>query len=280
MSQLDVNAKKSEKIHPALKVGGVAGAVAFAYAVRKIIKNPEYGAYYVAAQDPVAYRHLMDVAAKHASPTQRIAINAEKEAELARMAQFKRAVSHKEWLGKINRENYWSFVRNSFFGQWSKANKALVQLKRARVLTKNPTPRYKRIFKLSRKTKWGLALTTVVLFSVGGKYLGDDEESVISQNRTELGRKIEYLMQHDPDALAKEIYSLDEDAQTIAFSILAENPELFEKVKKQLNEALSEENLKDYDEFERLQQEQLLKEDVTIGDADVSGVTFGGGWGY
>lgn len=277
MSQLQVKENSLKQIHPAVYVGGVVGALAFAYAVKQIAKNPELGAYYVAAQDPAAYEYLMKVAAKHATPAQRAAITAAREAEVARMAQFQRAVSHKKWIAKVNRENYWQFVRNTFHGQWAQANKALVQLKRANALVKNPTPFYKRVLNTSAKTKWTVAISALVLYTVFGKYLTEDEESVISQNRTKLGQQVESLMKTDPDKLAGFIIPLPEEAKNIAYSILAENPDLFAKVKQQIDEALSEENLRDYDEFERLQREQLIKEDI---QPDTTEVTFSGGWGY
>ena len=273
MSTLD---KKVPSVNPAIYGVGAVGVLGFAYAVKKIIKNPELGAYYVAAQDPKAYQKLMDTAAKKAgSAAEKRAIQNAAQKELARMKEYRAlAKTHKGMINKISRANYWKFVRSTYARDWAKANKALTQMKRAKSMLKSPATARTWGKRLKRAGWVGLGITLACYVA----FHNDREEEIeISNNRIKLERDVRDLMTKDPDALALFIVGLPDEAKPIAYSILAENPKLFKIVKQQVNEAFSSEMLNDYNEYETISEDSLRKEEIFSGD---STSVFFGGWSY
>lgn len=244
--------KKEKGLPTSVKVvGGAAAVLTFAYAVKKIAKNPKLGAYYVMSQDPRAYNIMMKHAEKKAvNSAAKSAVRAEAAVESKAMAQWNAVQRHKNQIKKINRANYWKSVKAMQAGEWGRANAYLAKYKRGSALLKKPIGAYSKTGKMWLKAKkagkWGLVvgLTAYIIFGDGNK-----EETAISNNRAALEREIRKLMREDIDALAMFIYDLPEDQQQVAYGILSENPEIFAKVKAQIEEAFSAENIKAAQEY-------------------------------
>ena len=177
-------------------------------------------------------------------------------------------------------------TRSLATGDMQGAKQAKSQIKRAKALLKKPQLKGTLLWKAKRAGKWGvlLAVTAYVVFHDSSK-----EETIISNNRAALEMEIRTLMQNDIDALALYIYNLNDEQKRFAYSILAENPEIYEIVKQQIEEALSEENInaaKEIDnalEQERAQEraeELLMKKNEVIDSLRQSEEDFTPSWSW
>lgn len=273
MSSID---KKEKGLPKGVIIGGGAAVLlAWAYSVKKIVKNPELGKYFVASQDPMAYQALMKAAEKKAvTGLQKAAIKDAAAKEAAAMARWNSAMRHKGLIKSINRANYWKAVGASMSGNWAAANKAINQMRRAKQLLARPVTGNTSKFwiKAKRAGKWGLAvgLIAYVVF-----YDNTKEETAISNNRLVLERQIRKMMEEDIDALALFVYGLPEDQQKVAYGILAENPEIFKIVKQQVEEAFSSENVESF-----LEADDAMRESEYVDSLRVdSGFTPSWTWG-
>lgn len=246
--------KKEKGLPTSVKVvGGAAVVLTFAYAVRKIAKNPKLGAYYVMSQDPRAYAIMMKHAEKKAvGSAAKAAVRREMVAESAAMKQWSAIQRHSGRIKQINRANYWNSVKAIQVGEWGRASKYLERYKKGHAMLKmkKPFEAYSKAGRIWSKTKkagkWGLliGLTAYVIFGDNNK-----EETAISNNRAQLEREVRKVMKEDVDSIALFIYSLPEDQQQVAYGILSENPAVFKAVKQQIEEAFSAENIKAAQEY-------------------------------
>ncbi len=273
MSSID---KKEKGLPKGVIIGGGAAVLlAWAYSVKKIVKNPELGKYFVASQDPMAYQALMKAAEKKAvTGLQKAAIKDAAAKEAAAMARWNSAMRHKGLIKSINRANYWKAVGASMSGNWAAANKAINQMRRAKQLLARPVTGNTSKFwiKAKRAGKWGLAVGLIAYVAF---YDNTKEETAISNNRLVLERQIRKMMEEDIDALALFVYGLPEDQQKVAYGILAENPEIFKIVKQQVEEAFSSENVESF-----LEADDAMRESEYVDSLRVdSGFTPSWTWG-
>lgn len=281
--------KKEKGLPTSVKVaGGAAAVLTLAYVVKKIAKNPELGALYVAAQDPKAYSILMRHAEKKAvGSTAKGLVRAEAKAEMEAMQGYSRDIlkRHRGRISKINRSNYFKwkvdqltnpkipFVKNP-----AKINRAKYYQARYNKGKAWVTASYSkggRVFKMAKKAgKWGLliGLTAYVIFGDNNK-----EETAISNNRMQLEREIRKVMREDVDSIALFIYNLPEDQQQVAYGILSENPAVFNAVKKQIEEAFSAANIQAAEEYYGAVDEVVKSEEL---NSSITDTLNSGAWNY
>ncbi len=277
MSSVD---KKEKGLPTSVKViGGAAAVLTFAYAVKKIAKNPKLGAYYVMSQDPRAYNIMMKHAEKKAvNSAAKSAVRAEAAAESRAMAKWNAVQRHKNQIKKINRANYWKSVKAIQAGEFGRANVYLAKYKRGSALLKKPIGAYSKTGKMWLKAKkagkWGLFIgfTAYVIFGDNNK-----EETAISNNRAQLEREIRKVMKEDVDSIALFIYNLPEDQQQVAYGILSENPAVFNAVKKQIEEAFSATNVQAAEEYYEAVESSEYTEEV---NSSITDTLNSGGWNW
>lgn len=274
MTSLDEGGKVEKGLPPAAVVaGGAAAALGFAYAVRKISKNPELGKYFVMSQDPRAYKIMMNHAAKRAAtPAAKAAVTKEAAREAAAMAKWNQAMTHNGMIKKINRGNYWRSVGAMMSGNPTAANRHIKQMRRGAALLKKPTASVaKNSSKLWRNAKragkWGLFIAAIGYIAFGGE---DEENVTINNNRNILEREINRLMKEDVDSLALFVYNLPDDQRKVAYGILSENPDIYAVVKKQVEEALSDGNINAMIEYYEASEDAVSQENIDsiVGYAD------------
>ncbi len=286
MSSVD---KKEKGLPTSVKVvGGAAAVLTLAYVVKKIAKNPELGAFYVAAQDPKAYSILMRHAEKKAvGSAAKGLVRAEAKAEMKMMQGYSRDIlkSHRGRISKINRSNYFNWKLNQltnpkipFVNNPAKINKAKyykARYDRGKALFNASYGKGGRAFKVVKKWgKWG-----IVIGAITWTILGDNnkEETAISNNRSQLEREIRKVMKEDVDSIALFIYNLPEDQQQVAYGILSENPTIFNAVKKQIDEAFSAENIQAAEEYYGAVDEVVKSEELNNSITDTLN---SGGWNW
>lgn len=272
--------KKEKGLPTSVKViGGAAAVLTFAYAVKKIAKNPKLGAYYVMSQDPRAYNIMMKHAEKKAvNSAAKSAVRAEAAAESRAMAKWNAVQRHKNQIKKINRANYWKSVKAIQAGEFGRANVYLAKYKRGSALLKKPIGAYSKTGKMWLKAKklgkWGLfiGLTAYVVFGDNNK-----EETAISNNRMQLEREIRKVMKEDVDSIALFIYNLPEDQQQVAYGILSENPAVFNAVKKQIEEAFSAANVQAAEEYYEAVESSEYTDEL---NSSITDTLNSGGWNW
>ena len=266
--------KEKEKTLPTwVKVsGGIAALLAVSYGVKKVAESPRTAKIVEPFKNTKVYQAFMK--------------SANIEEYRAAKSRWELAKTHKGAIKSVKRGNYVGLTRSLATGDMQGAKQAKSQIKRAKALLKKPQPKGTLFWKAKKAGKWGvfLAVTAYVVFHDSSK-----EETTISNNREALEREIRTLMQNDIDALALYIYNLNDEQKRFAYSILAENPEIYEIVKQQIEEALSEENInaaKEIDnalEQERAQEraeELLMKKNEVIDSLRQSEEDFTPSWSW
>lgn len=268
---------KGNKVNPAIPIGiGSVVLISFAYAVKKIAKNPELGLKYVASQDPKAYSQLMKVAASRATKAE--AGNIEKVAareleklnkNLAKkeaMNNYNIAMRHKKAIKGFRRGNYFDLTKSIMKFDKEGASSAVANIRRSNTLLANPRRNISLLGKRIRLPKGStVAMVAIITYAVLGKDKYEDEEIEISNNRVQFENEVRQLMKEDPDKLALFIITQESYAQNIAYSVLAENPELFKLVKQQIEEAFNKDNIDEYLEFEALEENAVLTDSLRDG---------------
>ncbi len=270
MTSIDEGGKREKGLPPEAIAIGVGGALLFAYAAKKISKDPTLGRYFVMAQDPKAYAKMMEAAEKKAATASaKSAVSATRAAEVELMKNYERAMRHKPRIEKINRANYWKFVGSATSGNYTAANKYLAQWKKGTaLLTKPTTGRFAILCKKGGKVAMAIGLLAIPVHAIFG---GDDEENtVINNNRNLLEREINRLRNEDPDSLATFIYSLNDEQRKVAYGILAEDPELYKLIVSQVEESLTEENINAMIEYNNAVEEAELRNDLQVTDKEIS----------
>ncbi len=145
----------------------------------------------------------------------------------------------------------------------------------------------KKLLLKAKKNRGKLAILTVAAILVYSYFDENNrEETAIFNNRALLDRKIKELMENDIDSLALYVYSLSDEQKKVAYSILADNPEIFEIIKQQVEEAFSEGNIKAaeevYNALESEQEEELLlqKKNELIDSLRQSEENFSPAWSF
>lgn len=260
-------------------IGGAAAVLTFAYAVKKIAKNPKLGKYYVMSQDPRAYAIMMKHAEKKAvGAAAKNAVRAEMGLEKAAMQRWNSIQRHSGKIKQINRANYWNSVRAIQAGEFGRANAYLAKYQRGLDMLKRPIGSYSKTGKIWLKAKkagkWGLfiGLTAYVIFGDNNK-----EETAISNNRMQLEREIRKVMREDVDSIALFIYNLPEDQQQVAYGILSENPAVFNAVKKQIEEAFSAANIQAAEEYYEAVENSEYTDEL---NSSITDTLNSGAWNY
>ncbi len=259
--------KREEGLPEWVAIGGGAAVLLFwSYSVKKIIGNPELGKYFIASQDPQAYYTIMKAAEKKAATElQKAAIRETAAKEAQAMARWEAAMRHSGRIKAIRRANYWKAVISRVFDGSSSVKEAVSQMKRAESLLAEPvTSNTNKLVSRVKKARGKLAILTIVgVFIYSYFHDNNKEEAAIINNREPLERKIKELMEKDIDSLALYVYSLTEEQKRVAYSVLADNPEIFKIVKHQLDEVFSEENIKAveevYNALDSEKEEDLLR---------------------
>ncbi len=244
ITSIDEDGTRSKTLsNPAVLVGGTAAALTFAYAVKKIIENPELGRYYVAVQNSSAYAKMMAIAEKKATATAtKEAIIKVSDQEITLMHNYERTLAHKSAIEKANRANYWKAIGSMTKGDYTAANKYLAQWEKGKAMLAKPvTANTGRFVRVAAKVAVPLAIVSVVAYSIWGD---EEEENVsINNNRSMLNREVNRIIKTDADALAIFIYNLNDEQRKVAYSVLAENPKIFTMVRTQIENALSYDNI-------------------------------------
>ena len=281
--------------------GGVGVLLALRYSVKKIAANPELSQRFFASivsfdpQNPErtykAYQTIMEAAEKKAATeSQKAAIREAAAKEAQAMARWKAAMRHSGRIKAIRRANYWKAVISRVFDGSSSVKEAVSQMKRAESLLAEPvTSNTNKLVSRVKKARGKLAILTIVgVFIYSYFHDNNKEEAAIINNRAPLERKIKELMEKDIDSLALYVYSLTEEQKRVAYSVLAlDNPEIFEIVKQQVDEALSKANIelakKLYEISEDSEQEEellLQKKNELIDSLRQSEENFAPAWSF
>ena len=292
--------KREEGLPEWIAIGGGVGVLlALRYSVKKIAVNPELSQRFFASivsfdpQNPErtykAYQTIMEAAEKKAATElQKAAIREAAAKEAQAMARWEAAMRHSGRIKAIRRANYWKAVISRVFDGSSSVKEAVSQMKRAESLLAEPvTSNTNKLVSRVKKARGKLAILTIVgVFIYSYFHDNNKEEAAIINNREPLERKIKELMEKDIDSLALYVYSLTEEQKKVAYSILADNPEIFEIIKQQVEAALSEDNIelakKVYEISEDSEKEEdlLRKKNELIDSLRQSEENFAPAWSF